>query len=76
MRLYAGCMRKSEAGDTRLGPSYASISGEYGAAMQEDAEETLVVPGAGIEPARPKAPDFKSGMSTSSIIRAHRVETA
>lgn len=28
------------------------------------------MPGAGIEPARPKAPDFKSGMSTSSIIRA------
>src|SRR5690606_3403079 len=30
----------------------------------------VLVPGAGIEPARPKAPDFKSGMSTSSIIRA------
>src|SRR5690606_20779528 len=30
----------------------------------------VLVPGAGIDPARPKAPDFKSGMSTSSIIRA------
>ena len=29
-----------------------------------------LVPGAGIEPARRKAPDFKSGMSTNFIIRA------
>ena len=29
------------------------------------------MPGAGIEPARLAAPDFKSGMSTNFIIRAH-----
>ena len=36
-------------------------------------QETLyqqMVPGAGIEPARLSAPDFKSGMSTNFIIRA------
>ena len=32
-----------------------------------------MVPGAGIEPARPKPPDFKSGMSTNFIIRAQQL---
>lgn len=31
---------------------------------------SILVPGAGVEPARRSAPDFKSGMSTSFIIRA------
>ncbi len=42
-----------------------------GLARPVQCEQGLVlVPGAGIEPARPKPPDFKSGMSTNFIIRA------
>ena len=42
-------------------PSYPWVSGRRG-----------LVPGAGLEPARLAAPDFKSGMSTNFIIRALR----
>lgn len=38
--------------------------------------ELFMVPGAGIEPARLSAPDFKSGMSTNFIIRALLEQTA
>ena len=40
---------------------------------------TFMVPKAGLEPARPKPPDFESGTSTNSITRAndapHRIRT-
>ena len=38
--------------------------------------EIKIVPGAGIEPARPKALDFESSASTSSAIRATQIVSA
>ena len=53
---------------TQLSLSYCSSR------LQFCREPKLLVPKAGLEPARLSTPDFESGTSANSIIRAYRIQ--
>ena len=63
--MYIGNGRQPETTESARKPANTGLDRQEETNISKE-----LVPGAGIEPARLSAPDFKSGMSTSFIIRA------